>query len=357
MAPPATDELIGRVNAVDPGTLEAAAGALDAAAEQMADHARLLSGIVSATLPHWKGPAAGAWLEFFTLPTANLRLATWPLREMAAALREIAAEAERAKGMIAAIQDELRAIYMNPLDLESRLRAETLIESAASSYHAAERRIRERLWRIGDLAPFPLPGPPPPPLRPARSFWDRLLGGPDPMFAYPVGPDGQPYALDEDGNPVPVHQGHPQEVEVKEAGAAPLWRLIPRVARRLPANATPRQIAKAFADDIVQSEKWSSGAVRKHIEEWHGLPRSSRLTPRMEKEFLDMASRAAASKARVFESHLGPRPTWVKRHYDPATRKWLFVHFYKDSGEFASAFVPSKSRFDALLRQAATPRR
>jgi hypothetical protein len=357
MAPPATDELIGRVNAADPGTLEAAAGALDAAAEQMADHARLLSGIVSATLPVWKGPAAGAWLEFFTLPTANLRLAVWPLREMAAALREIAAEAERAKGMIAATQDELRAIYMNPLDLESRLRAETLIESAASSYHAAERRIRERLWRIGDLAPYPLPGPPPPPLRPARSFWDRLLGGPDPMFAYPVGPDGQPYALDEDGNPVQVHQGHPQEVEVKETGAAPLWRLIPRVARRVPANPTHAQLVKAFADDIVQSEKWATGRIYKHINEWHGRPSNLVPTPQVQKDFLDMVSKAAASKSPVYDSFLPETQTWAKLYFDQATRKPLVVHFSKESGEFASAFVPSRSRIDALLRQAATPRR
>lgn len=46
----------------------------------------------------------------------------------------------------------------------------------------------------------------------------------------------------------------------------------------------------------------------------------------------------------------------LTRTSHPATRKWLVVHFYRDSGEFASAFVPSRAAVDALLRQAATRR-
>jgi uncharacterized protein YukE len=352
---PATDELIGRINAVDVGALEAAARALDAAAERMGDHARQVTGIVSATIPHWTGAGAGAWVDYFTRPTANLRMAVWPLHEMAAALRELAVEAERARSGIAGAQDEFRAIYMDPTDLGARLRAEALIQGAASSYHAAEQRIREKLWRIGDLAPYPLPAPAPPPPRPRPgSFWEALLAPPPPIYGWGLDQNHQPYGLDEDGNHVAPYRGDYLEFEVQEAGVGGLLRLIPRVAGRLPANPTFKQVAKAFADDIVKSRKWSSGAIRKHIEEWHGLPRSSSLTPQMEKDFLDMVSRAAASKTRVYDSFLEGRPTLAKLHRDPGTRKWLVVHFYKDTGEFASAFVPSKAAVDALLRQAAT---
>jgi hypothetical protein len=354
---PATEELIGRINAVDVAALEAAALALDTAAEQMANHARQVTGIVSATIPHWRGDAVGAWIEYFTVPTANLRMAVWPLREMAAALRELAVEAERARGSIAAAQDELRALYIDPTDLGARLRADSLIEGSASSYHAAEQRIREKLWRIGDIAPYPLPAPAPPPLPPPRgSFWEQLLAPPPPMYTWGAGEDGQPYGLDEDGIHVPSYRGDPLEMEVEEAGLGGLLRLIPRVAGRLPANPTFTQVVKAFADDVVKSRKWSTGAIRKHIEEWHGLPRSSSLTPQMEKDFLEMVSRAAASKTRVYDSFLEGRPTLAKLHRDPATRKWLVVHFYRDTGEFASAFVPSRAAVDALLRQAATRR-
>jgi hypothetical protein len=213
------------------------------------------------------------------------------------------------------------------------------------------------LWRIGDIAPYPLPAPAPPPLPPPRgSFWEQLLAPPPPMYIWGAGEDGQPYGLDEDGNHVPSYRGDPLEMEVEEAGLGGLLRLIPRVAGRLPANPTFTQVAKAFADDVVKSRKWSTGAIRKHIEDWHGLPRSSSLTPQMEKDFLEMVSRAAASKTRVYDSFLEGRPTLAKLHRDPATRKWLVVHFYRDTGEFASAFVPSRAAVDALLRQAATRR-
>jgi hypothetical protein len=368
---PATDELIARVNAVDVAALEAAARALDTAAEQMASHARQVTGIVSGTLPHWQGDAAGRWLEFFTMPTANLRMATWPLNEMAGALREIAAEAEQAKGRITAAQDELGAIYMNPTDLDARARADRLIEGSANSYHAAEQRVREKLWRIGDLAPYPLPPPGPPQLSPRTSWWEDLLGpNTQPVYAgedgyHNVGEDGKVYGaeegeklygVDEDGRSVPAHHGGPIELELEEAGLSGLIRLIPRVAGRLPANPTVKQVAKAFADDIVKSKKWSTGRIDKHIEEWFGLPRGSTLTQKQRDEFLELVSKAAASDTPVFKSFVSGSKTYAKLQRDPATGKWLVVHFYKSNGEFASAYAPTRKQLDALMRQAATGR-
>ena len=49
--------------------------------------------------------------------------------------------------------------------------------------------------------------------------------------------------------------------------------------------------------------------------------------------------------------------TYAMLHFDQATKRYLVVHFHAEGkyvNEFASAFIPTKTQVDALLRRAAT---
>lgn len=361
VVPPGLEELVARIQAIDTGALTEVAGALETGARQVEFTCLRMRGIANDVYgqEQWAGAAGSAWYDHLYQGASTLSQAEYALREMAGILRELVGEAERAKATLRQVGPLAAELYKNPTNLTAKARAEQLIESACNAYHSAEKRLRDRLWRLGDSANVGDPPLPPAPLQPKPSWWEWLLGlYPEVMWSF-WPKDGKPYGVNEDGELVPAHWGMPIPMEVQEMGIGGLLRVIPRLARRVKVTPgmTADDIAKQLADDIAGSYGWRPGHIDRHIREWYGLGKDEPVPAWMKAEFLHKVSTAAARSGKVIPSRLGGQDMHAVLHYDQATKRYLAVYYHasgKYAGEFATAFRPTPAQVDELLRRGAT---
>ena len=230
-----------------PAALEATARGFDDAAGGLDAQRGRIHASVAVAMPQWRGQAATAWQQHLALTASRLHAAAGALRETATVLRELARECESARATL----DQARTLqvqgYELPDQLEGLAEAQRQAEAATASYHAAEQRLRARLWELGDRAPVAPPPVPPLPSVPPIPLWARALGERAPTWYWDRGRDGQALGWDEDGNVVPAARGHPRTFELTEMGFGGLLKVLPRVAGRAPVNPrTAEELVPAF---------------------------------------------------------------------------------------------------------------
>jgi uncharacterized protein YukE len=237
--PPGVGELIDRVRHVDQAALEATAKGFDDAAGGLDAQRGRIHASVAVAMPQWRGKAATAWQQHLAATASRLHLAAGAMHETATVLRELARESETARATL----DQARALQVQGYELPDQLgglaEAQRQAEAAAASYHAAEQRLRARLWEIGDRAPVAPPPVPPLPSVPPIPLWARALGERAPTWYWDRGPDGQALGWDEDGNVVPAARGHPRTFELTEMGFGGLLKVLLRVAGRARSTRAP----------------------------------------------------------------------------------------------------------------------
>jgi uncharacterized protein YukE len=356
ITPPDTAEIIERIKAVDCAALESAARAMDSQAAALETECERLRGVYLATINMWKGAAAASWNDHANACMSNLDQAHWPLTQMAVLLREYRAAAETAKSGVNQVAHYAVKAYEDPTDGADVSAGEKLAKQTADTFHHAEQRIRTELFKLGDLAPGPVPDPVIPPT-PQQAWWKNLLFGAPPPYTLPIGPHGQIMSYDEDGNLVAAHWGHAVPMQILEDGiGSGLARLLAKFAGEEGA-AAGKVSAEAFAKDIAESNAWRPSHIDPKIREWYNLKPGDDIQPWMRKDFLDTVSGAAAKSSNVFRWDVSGQPGDAVLHYDQATKRWLAVVYYASgprAGEFMSTFAPDAAKVDEMLRAAAT---
>jgi uncharacterized protein YukE len=356
ITPPSTDEIIQRIRAVDCDALESAAKAMDTQAAALETECERLRGVYLATINMWKGAAATSWYDHVNACMDNLDQAHWPLTQMAALLRQYKSAAETAKAKVREVGQMAVRAYENPGDGTDVTEGEKLGKETVRAFHEAEQGIRTQLWKLGDIAPGPVPDPVIPPT-PHQSWWKNLLFGGPPPYTLPIGPHGEVMSYDEDGNLVAAHWGHAVPMEILESGiGSGLARLLAKFAGEDGA-AAGEVSAEAFAEDIAASNAWRPSHIDPKIREWYNLKPDDDIEPWMRKGFLDTVSKAAAKSSNVFRWDVSGQPGDAVVYYDQATKRWLAVVYYASgprAGEFMSTFAPDAAKVDEMLRAAAT---
>jgi hypothetical protein len=77
------------------------------------------------------------------------------------------------------------------------------------------------------------------------------------------------------------------------------------------------------------------------------------VTAAQREEFLDIVGNALTKSNRVFKWDTFGNRTQAILHYDQLHDRWIVVQFYdggKMNGEFATAFIPTSSQREAMLR-------
>jgi len=311
------EALVHRLRTLDTATLERTATTMDAAGQSLSDARRTIHGVVTNTQEVWSSRDREEWVHLLAACSAKLVAAERAVGEMAASLRQIKLESEQARTELAVFDRLAADAYMGApgspdVDIARYARA------AADIYHAAECRVRLKLWDVGDTAPVGEAPVPPPPLTPRASRWQSLLFGPSGFYEWSKGPEGRPMGLDEDGRDVPAHRGRPEFIEIKQLGIGGLLRRVPKVGRRMKIGprASLKELTKAFADDIATSRGWRPDHIRRHIREWYHLHKDAPVPGWMETEFLQKVARATASSGKVIPARLAGKPTYAVLHFD-----------------------------------------
>jgi uncharacterized protein YukE len=356
--PPGVGELIDRIRHVDQAALEATARGFDDAAGGLDAQRGRIHASVAVAMPQWRGKAATAWQQHLALTASRLHAAAGALRETGTVLRELARESESARVTL----DQARALqvqgYELPDQLEGLAEAQRQAEAATASYHAAEQRLRARLWEIGDRAPVAPPPVPPLPSVPPIPLWARALGERAPTWYWDRGLDGQALGWDEDGNVVSAARGHPRTFELTEMGFGGLLKVLPGVARRAPVNPrTAEELVPAFREVIEGSYAWRDAHRLRHVREWFRLPPGAEVPAWMDKEYLDLVARASAEQGTSKTYNVFGKATHLVLKYDQETKRQLVVPFHASgprAGEFATSFIPSERQLAKITAAANT---
>lgn len=347
-------ELLVRIEAADPDQMDGTAAHLFRAAGELETRYEEARGVRTGGAHLWKGVAATAWGDHLDRVASRLSLAAYGIRQFAAALKDMAGAARKAKADVGAAEIRLReAVFFpdgDPQHTRER-QAQAARQAATEEFHTAEQRVRTRLWRLGDLADA---GPPPTVevVEPRRGIADRIFGS----IPGPVQKDaeGNPLAYDEDGTLVPGYRGDvAARGEVLEAELpGNLTRVVSRLAIALRGVSKEEAAVRRVMAEIRKDYGWRPSHIGEHILEWYG---GSEVLPHMEQEWARMVAEAVVKQGGTFEwSHHGQQATAVL--FDvPGKRKTLAVFFYRGGdrdGEFMTAYgVEGAKR--ARLRDAA----
>ena len=351
--------VIGRLRSLDLAAASDAAGALRHAAHELFEMFSDLAQVIDQIPNYWRSDDATAALETLRSCRDGLERGATAVEETAAALDRLELPVHEARSHLLLFDRAVADAYRDPESALAAGDAKLHLERGETLYHDTERMIRAILWELGDSAPVGRPPDPLLPIIPRQSWWERLLVGSPGFYSWRKGPDGKLLGLDEDGQPVPAHQGRAHFAETKQGGFGGLFRSITRIGRRLKVGpgASLSDLTQAFSDDIVKAWAWRPGHINRHIREWFNLSDDAPIAPWMHDEFLRKVSMTAARSGKVIPGRLAKKPAHAVLHFDQETKRFLVVYFHASgprAGEFASAYIPKPHQLDELLRRAAT---
>jgi uncharacterized protein YukE len=345
-------ELLARIEAAEPDQMDGTAACLFRAAGELETRYAEVRGVRSGGAHLWKGAAATAWGDRLEAAASRLSLAAYGFRQVGGALQDMAGAARKAKAEVGAAEVRLReAVFFPDGDpQQTRVRQALAARQAATEeFHAAEQRVRTRLWQLGDLADVGPPprvevvDPPPP------GVFERVFGSPP----GPVRTDaeGNPQAYDEDGALVPGYRGDvAARLEVLEWGVAGLGKVVPRLAAALRGVSGLEARVQRVMEDVRSSYAWRASHRDRHIREWYG---KSRIDPYMEPDFARLVAEATVRGRNTFRWRLKADDAVAVLYEVPGTRRTLAVFFHKGGkydGEFMSAYEVKGSQLAEMTR-------
>lgn len=349
------DELVARIQAWDPDTVDPVTAELHRAGTAFDDQYDRVDGVRAGGAHLWTGDAGSAWQTHLSGCATRVSLAAYALRQGGAALAAMATAAREAQQVVRAESAALTVAgqYGDPAALPGLQRdARQRVQRATETFHAAEQRARQRLWDLGDLAqvgPPPAAVDPPPPDRP---WYEDLL-------AAPSGPvlldgNGDPVGVDEDGNPVPGYRAAAlSRMEIQEAGSGGLARVVPGLARAVRGGSAIDDVAAS----VAKSHAWRSSHIDPKIQEFYGLRDARDIQPWMRQEFLQHVATASTRSGRPFHYRLGGDDCYGALYSNPTTGQMMAIFYHasgKYAGQLASAFRVTGARRLEMLEYAAT---
>lgn len=369
--PPDRSEILSRIGATDSHQLSASAATMEKAADECQQLTGRMRGIRAGVPDSWTHGGVEEFLKYSSELIYNLSESTNAVRTVADQLRSHAAVADEAKQLVFTAGGLAAA---QKYDSHPGGEFADYQTDAIERFHRSEQRVREALWKFGEIAPGKIPLPQAVPL-PKETGWYSKLDPSEIGDQYWVDSNLDPhpaadvyderhklYGYDEDGNLVPAFMADPMRQRYVEGGV-PLRGILQllRIGGRTFENV--EEATAALRAEVAASYGFRASHIDRHIREFFNLGKASTETALevYRQQFLDLIEEAIKKSDRVFRWDLKSDVKGVRaatntiRYREPQTGRWIFVQFYADgerAGEFATAFMPTRSQMLRANRSA-----
>lgn len=367
--PPDRAELLSRIAATDTDQLKAGAATLERAADHCQQLTGRMRGIRAGVPDSWTHGGVEAFLKYSSELIYNLAESANAIRTMAGHLREHATAAEEARGYAVAAGGLAAAQKYSPHPNGESWDYQT---DAIERFHSSEQRVRQALWKFGEIAPGRIPLPQSVPLPKLTDFWSKI-DPPEIGDQYWMDKDLDPhpatdvyderhklYGYDEDGNLVPAFMADPMRQQYVEGGI-PIRGILQLLRIGGRTFETVEELSSVLKSEVRASPGFRDAHIDKHIREFYyrgkkpldELPKSElpEVTPAQREEFLDFITQAMMRSEKVHAYRTGDTQTDAVLFHIRDRNQWLLVQFRRDNGAFSTAFEPNPSKLLGLLQK------